>query len=206
MASLTSKNNIIDHIRPYWSPGEQMFLCPKLEELKLIHAKKKYYSQCTIQYTPLSHRAVFLPVKQQSGVCFVSLLFVSWTQRCHQTSAPTAALNESLRSGQLCSGQETTPFKNYHLKPAARPIPSQTSQHCNLRRALHHLPHRAAASLPPSIHPSALNCEPEQPATRSASSHLKTSSAFKLKLTLVTHSYSWGSGCFIKRICMQESL
>lgn len=48
-----------------------------------------------------------------------------------------------------------------------------------------HLPHNAAVSLPSppsiSLHLPALNCEPEQPAKRLASSHLKTSSAFKLK-------------------------
>lgn len=83
-----------------------------------------------------------------SGVCQLN----SW---CHQTPGPTATLNESLRNGQLCSGQET-PLKNYHFVPSTRPLPLfQTCQHCNQRQAWP--PATQCCSLPPLPSPPSIS-------------------------------------------------
>lgn len=83
-----------------------------------------------------------------SGVCQLN----SW---CHQTPGPTATLNESLRNGQLCSGQET-PLKNLRISsPPLAHFPF--SRHASTATSVRpdHLPHNAAVSLPsPRLPPS----------------------------------------------------
>lgn len=124
------------------------------------------------------HTAVFLLVKQQqqSRAWFVSLVFVSWTLWCHQTPGPTETLNESQRNSQLHSSQEIA-FKNIILSLLLTHFPSR---HANTETCIrpYHLPHKNCSLRPSSC---TKTCEPKELSKCVASSHLKTSSAFKLK-------------------------
>lgn len=104
-----------------------------------IHAQTSQYN------TSQRHRACSSSSQGGFLLCFSGVCQLnSW---CHQTPGPTATLNESLRNGQLCSGQET-PLKNYHFVPSTRPLPLfQTCQHCNQRQAWP--PATQCCSLPP---------------------------------------------------------
>lgn len=136
--------------------------CPHFAKMTRVKSSDVTEHTCTF----LANSCTNIPVQnltetpslqqQQSGrvlLCFSGVCQLnSW---CHQTPGPTATLNESLRNGQLCSGQET-PLKNYHFVPSTRPLPLfQTCQHCNQRQAWP--PATQCCSLPPLPSPPSIS-------------------------------------------------